>query len=136
MLVSLNWLQQYVDLPMDPAELAERLAMAGLNHEGTSERGGDLAINLEVTSNRPDWLSHIGVAREIATLWKLPLKLPKPELPAGRGRPEVTIKVEAPELCGRYTGRVIRGVRIGPSPAWLADRLRAVDVAVINNVVD
>ena len=76
MLVSWEWLKQYVALDMSPAELAERLMMAGLNHEDTHAVGDDLAINLEVTSNRPDCLGHLGVAREIAVLWNRARKLP------------------------------------------------------------
>jgi phenylalanyl-tRNA synthetase beta chain len=64
MIVSWNWLKQYVPLTMSAAELERRLMMAGLNHESTTEVGGDLAIDLEVTSNRPDCLGHIGIARE------------------------------------------------------------------------
>ena len=66
MLVSWRWLQDYVKLDIGHDELAERLAMSGLNHEGTEAVGDDLAIDLEVTSNRPDCLGHIGVAREAA----------------------------------------------------------------------
>ena len=76
MIVSWNWLKQYVALDMTPAELAERLMMAGLNHEDTHAIGDDLAINLEVTSNRPDCLGHLGIAREVSVLWKLPLVIP------------------------------------------------------------
>ena len=66
MIVSWNWLKQYVPLDMPLEELERRLMMSGLNHEGTEEVAGDLAIDLEVTSNRPDCLGHIGVAREVA----------------------------------------------------------------------
>ena len=76
MLVSWNWLKQYVTLDMDREELENRLAMSGLNHEGTETVFDDLAIDLEVTSNRPDCLGHIGVAREIAVLYDLPLSIP------------------------------------------------------------
>ena len=79
MLVSWNWLKQYVPLEMTQAELEHRLSMSGLNHEGTRPVGEDLAIDLEVTSNRPDCLGHIGVAREIAVLWEQPLTLPDPQ---------------------------------------------------------
>ena len=68
MIVSWNWLKEYTDLPMSLAELEERLSLSGLNHEGTESVGDDHAIDLEVTSNRPDCLGHIGVAREIAVL--------------------------------------------------------------------
>src|SRR5947207_8738101 len=74
MLVSWNWLNDYVPLKMTPAELVERLMMAGLNHEGTEQLGNDWAIDLEITSNRPDCLGHIGIAREAAVLFNLQLR--------------------------------------------------------------
>jgi phenylalanyl-tRNA synthetase beta chain len=74
MLVSWNWLNDYVPLKMTPGELVERLMMAGLNHESTEQLGHDWAIDLEVTSNRPDCLGHIGIAREAAVLFDLQLK--------------------------------------------------------------
>jgi len=134
MIVSLDWLREYVDLPMTSAELADRLALAGLNHERFDEE----VIDLEVTSNRADCLGHIGVAREVSVLWELPLTRPDAK-PQAAGKPVealTSVTVEAPQLCPRYTARVIRGVKIGPSPEWLAARLRAVGIAVINNVVD
>ncbi len=76
MIVSWNWLKEYVLLDMPHAELERRLMMAGLNHESTDEVGGDLAIDLEVTSNRPDCLGHLGIAREVAVLWGRSLKVP------------------------------------------------------------
>lgn len=138
MIVSWNWLKQYVALDMTPAELAERLMMAGLNHEDTHAIGDDLAINLEVTSNRPDCLGHLGIAREVSVLWKLPLVIP---LAAPRESKTAVaelakVRVENPAQCPRYTARVIRGVKIGASPRWLVDRLSTVGVAAINNVVD
>jgi phenylalanyl-tRNA synthetase beta chain len=131
MIVSLEWLKDYVDLPMTAAELADRLALSGLNHESFD----DEAIDLEVTSNRADCLGHIGVAREVSVLWGLPLRVPVAKTQAAGGAVEKTtsVTIEAPELCPRYTARVIRGVKIGPSPKWLADRLRSLGIAVINN---
>ena len=144
MLVSWNWLKQYVALDMDREELENRLAMSGLNHEGTETVFDDLAIDLEVTSNRPDCLGHIGVAREIAVLYNLPLSIPTPA-PIAKG-PDVnadfSLTIESPELCPRYTGRIIRGVTIGESPAWMQEQLRTVFAPVskdwkpVNNVVD
>jgi len=138
MLVSWNWLKQYVTLDMPHSELESRLMMAGLNHESTTEVDGDLAIDLEVTSNRPDCLGHIGVAREIAVLWRRPLTVPEAK-PEEKGPPVdklVQVRIDCPELCLRYTARVIRGVKIGPSPSWMVRRLRTIGVAPINNVVD
>ena len=145
MIVSWNWILQYVPLEMSPAELEERLTACGLNHEGSEKVGEDLAIDLEVTSNRPDCLGHIGVAREVAVLYDLPLAAPDVELAVGPpiGAKEATVRLEASELCSRYTARVIRGVQVGPSPPWLVDRLRTVYQSKqgaswepINNVVD
>lgn len=138
MLVSWNWLKDYVARDMPPEEVTHRLAMAGLNHESTKATGDDLTIDLEVTSNRPDCLGHIGVAREIAVLWGRALTVPDPQptTSAGSVHELVKVRIDCPELCPRYTARVIRGVKIGPSPSWLARRLSTIGIAVINNVVD
>jgi len=138
MLLSFNWLKEYVAVDVPAEELTRRLMLAGLNHESTAAAGDDLAIDLEVTSNRPDCLGHIGVAREAAVLLDSPLKLPSAEprtaTPAVEELTRVTLQCEP--LCPRYTARVIRGVRIRPSPAWLAGRLATIGIAAINNVVD
>ncbi len=138
MIVSLNWLKDFTGLSMSIEELTDRLTISGLNLEGLERVGDDWAIDLEVTSNRPDCLGHIGVAREIAVLWDQTLKLPsaKPQATGAAIGKIASVTVECPELCPRYTARVIRGVKIGPSPAWLADRLQTLGIAVINNVVD
>jgi len=138
MIVSWDWLQDYVDLKWPAGEVERRLMMAGLNHESTESVEQDLAIDLEVTSNRPDCLGHIGVAREIAVLFEASLKVPDAHPAAGGAnvRELAQVRIDCPDLCSRYTARVIRGVKIGPSPDWLARRLRTLGLAVINNVVD
>jgi phenylalanyl-tRNA synthetase beta chain len=138
MIISTNWLADYVQLPGTTADLVTRLLMAGLNHESTTAVGDDEAVEIEVTSNRPDCLGHIGVAREAALLFGRPLHIPDPrplEASALTAR-SIAVEIEAPDLCPCYTARVIRGVRVGPSPRWLVDRLRTVGVASVNNVVD
>ncbi len=138
MLISWNWLNEYVKLDVTPAELAERLMMAGLNHEDTHAVGDDLAINLEVTSNRPDCLGHVGIAREAAVLFDRPLTIPKAQPRSGAPRvAELTqVRVDNPRECPRYTARVVRGVKVGPSPPWLVKRLATIGIGAINNVVD
>lgn len=138
MLVSWSWLKEYVALDVTPEEFTRRLMMAGLNHESTEQVGDDLAIDLEVTSNRPDCLGHLGIAREAAVLFGRELKLPQaaPKEGATRVSALTQVTVRCPELCPRYTARVIRGVKVGASPAWLANRLAAINVAAINNIVD
>jgi phenylalanyl-tRNA synthetase beta chain len=138
MIVSWNWLTQYVRLDMPVEALTERLALAGLNHEWTSEVGGDLAIDLEVTSNRPDCLGHLGVAREIAVLFDRPLRVPDPR-PSTSGAAVETrtgVAIDAADLCPRFTARVVSGARIAESPWWMRKRLETLGVRPISNVVD
>jgi len=138
MLVSWNWLREYVEITLPPEAVVERLMMAGLNHESTVASGDDLAIDLEVTSNRPDCLGHLGIAREAAVLLGTPLRVPTAE-PVARGPAVSTlarVTLECPDLCPRYTARVLRGVKVAASPAWLARRLATLGIPAINNVVD
>ncbi len=138
MIVSRNWLNDYVSMDVDHDELVDRLTMSGLNHEATETVGDDLAIDLEVTSNRPDCLGHIGIAREIATLFERELTLPSNtyEVASETVADVCGVEIQAPDLCPRYTARLVRGVKIGPSPQWLVDRLATIGVASVNNVVD
>jgi phenylalanyl-tRNA synthetase beta chain len=138
MIVSWNWLKDYVKLDMPAEVLADRLMMAGLNLESVSDVDGDIAIDLEVTSNRPDCLCHLGIAREVGVLFDRAWKLP-PAQPAEEGTPVASVtSVEnrAPELCPQYSARVVTGVKIGPSPAWMQRRLATLGIRPINNVVD
>ena len=138
MIVSWNWLTDYVELNMSHDELVDRLTMSGLNHEGTETIGSDQAIDLEVTSNRADCLGHIGVAREIATLFKQELAIPDPQPTRQNESIEdlCQVAIECPESCYRYTARLIKGVKIGPSPAWMQERLQSLGIGIVNNVVD
>jgi phenylalanyl-tRNA synthetase beta chain len=138
MIISTNWLADYVQVPGTLDELVERLLMSGLNHESTTSVGNDTAVEIEVTSNRPDCLGHIGVAREAAVLFGRPLHVPDPRPleAAGEAASSVAVEIRSPEICPCYIARVIRGVRVGPSPAWLVDRLATVGIASVNNVVD
>jgi phenylalanyl-tRNA synthetase beta chain len=138
MKVSLNWLRDYVEINCDPDELGLRLTKAGFNLEQIVSLSGDTVLDLEVTSNRPDCLAHIGIAREIATLLEKPLRLPEPQLPQGAAGVAdlATVNVRSPELCPRYTARVVRSVKIAPSPDWLVRRLEALGLRSVNNVVD
>jgi phenylalanyl-tRNA synthetase beta chain len=98
----------------------------------------DVVLEVNVTPNRPDALSQLGVARELAALLGVSVRRPEAHL-AEAGAPAaqaVKIRIDAPDKCARYTARVIEGVKIGPSPAWLARRLEACGVRSISNVVD
>ncbi len=139
--VSLNWLTDYVDISMPAAQLGELLTRKGMNLESITETSTDLVLELEVTSNRPDLLGHIGVAREIAAATGAQLKLPElnrspTTASAGKIADFIAVEVADTELCPRYTARVIRGIKVGPSPSWLLERLEAVGLRSINNIVD
>lgn len=138
MIVSWNWLTDYVDLDMTVEELSERLALSGLNHESTEEVGGDLAIDLEVTSNRPDCLGHLGVAREIAVLYGKVLRErdPRPRESGSHASRSTAVDVQEPGLCPRFTARVITGAKVGESPWWMRKRLETIGVRPVSNVVD
>src|SRR5580692_481268 len=138
MKVVYNWLKEFVDVTAPPSDVASRLALSGTNI-GSVENGPHGAIiDAEVGSNRPDCLGHYGIARELSAVYKLPLKpvLPKPAESATKASDAVKVEIESPDLCGRFTARVIRGAKIQPSPKWLKDRLEASGVASISNVVD
>ncbi len=138
MKISLNWLKEFVEVPVAPRELTRDLTMLGVNVESSAHVGDDFVFEAEVTSNRPDCLSHLGVAREVATHYHKPLKQHE-YLVKDLGDPasaEVSIETADEKLCPRYCGRVIRNVKVQPSPAWLARRLEAVGQRPINNVAD
>ena len=98
----------------------------------------DVVLELEITPNRPDCLSMIGVAREVSVITESPLKLPEVNVQQGTADIQnlTSVTIDAPDLCPRYAARVIRGVKIAPSPAWLQHRLEAIGVGTINNIVD
>jgi phenylalanyl-tRNA synthetase beta chain len=138
MKVVYNWLKDFVDVTAAPQELASRLALSGTNIGGIENGPHGAVIEAEVSSNRPDCLGHYGIAREVAAIYKLPLKhvSPKPTEAAAKVADALKVEIQSPELCGRFTARVIRNVKIQPSPKWLKDRLEASGVASISNVVD
>jgi phenylalanyl-tRNA synthetase beta chain len=138
MKVVCNWLKDFVDVTAPPDELASRLALSGTNIGGIEKGPHGAVIDAEVSSNRPDCLGHYGIAREVSAIYKLPLRhaVPKPAEGAVKASDAIKVEIQAPELCGRFTARVIRGVKIQPSPTWLRERLEASGVASINNVVD
>ena len=139
MKVVYNWLEDFVGVAETVQALAARLALHGTNVASVEPQPLGGVIDAEITSNRPDCLGVYGIAREVAAIYKLDLKrvAPKPaESSNAKASEAVSVKIETPELCGRFTARVIRNVKIQPSPVWLRERLEAAGVASINNVVD
>jgi phenylalanyl-tRNA synthetase beta chain len=137
--LSYNWLKSLVDFDLSPEALAAELTRVGCCVEEMHPVGTDTMLVAEVTTNRPDWLCHWGVAHEIAAFTGAKLTLPEIALPEPAGDPvtgRTSVTNEAPDLCPRYTARLITGVEVGPSPDWLIDRLEAIGLKPRNNVVD
>ncbi|MFA4981992.1 MAG: phenylalanine--tRNA ligase subunit beta [Candidatus Omnitrophota bacterium] len=166
MRISYNWLKEYIDIKVPAEKLAEMLTMAGATVESVEAVPGDSLLEIEVTANRPDWLSYIGVARELSAITGAKLKTPEIKgnpsaAPIRRGDgmsrhcktqggipPWVAtqagkfsgenfkITVEDKALCPRYTARIIRNVKVGESPAWLKTKIEAMGLRPVNNIVD
>lgn len=137
MKISLEWLEQYLPgaAQVGAEKAAEALMNGGLPVETIETVGADTVMDVEVTSNRSDCLSHMGVARELGALLGKDSLGVAPQLKESKTG-VTSVKIEAGELCSFYSARVIKGVKIGPSPAWLVRRLEAIGVRAINNVVD
>jgi phenylalanyl-tRNA synthetase beta chain len=133
-----NWLKEFVDAVAPAVELRSRLSLAGISVDSLEESGAGPVLDVEVTANRPDCLGHYGLAREVAAIYRLPVKPPAPKFEESGGNVSAAarVEIEAPELCGRFTARVIRGVKVQPSPQWLRQRLEAIGQNSINTVVD
>ena len=138
MKVIYNWLKEFVDVTALVPELRERLSLAGVAIDSIEESAAGPVLDAEITANRPDCLGHYGMAREIAAIYRLPVKPVAPKLKesAEKTADATCVEIESPDLCGRYTARVLRNVKVQPSPDWLRQRLEAIGEKSINNVVD
>ncbi len=136
MKISPSWLSDFVDVPVDYRRLADELTLAGVAVEGITGEGQGTVYEMEITTNRPDAMNHYGVAREASALYDLPLRPIVPKLPAAQGKSAVTIDIQEPELCPRFTAREIRGVQVKASPTKIAARLELIDQRPISNAVD
>jgi phenylalanyl-tRNA synthetase beta chain len=136
MKLSPQWIRDFVDLSVDDRRLAEDLTNAGLGVESISGSGPDTVFEVEIGTNRPDAMNHHGVAREAAAIYDLPLAAIAPALPAATGDTSFSISVEEPQLCPRFTARIIRGTRVKPSPEKIVHRLGLLDQRPISNAVD
>jgi phenylalanyl-tRNA synthetase beta chain len=136
MRVPYEWLREFVDITVTPEEVAERLTMIGLEVEGVESVNGDTVFEVNVTPNRPDCLSIIGIAREVSAIFNIPLKIPAHEIKEDVPLFDFSVEILNIELCNRYAGRLIKGVRIAESPEWIKSRLEKCGVRAINNIVD
>ena len=138
MKVVYNWLKEFVDVTASPADLRARLSLAGVAVDSIEETAAGPVLDAEVTANRPDCLGHLGIAREVAAIYRLPLKPLHPKLKESpeKAADATRVEIQAPDLCGRFTARVLRSVNVQPSPDWLRQGLEAIAEKSINNVVD
>ncbi len=172
MKVLLSWIREFVDVTASAEDIGKLMSVRGLALESLEvirpalsesrpqpdgdhgeSKGDDVVMDFEVTANRPDCLSMIGIAREIATAYQLPLKIADPTVstadlkvraaPQGQGArnfssaidPAISVTIDDTDLCGRYVAAVA-DVAVGPSPQWMQDRLTACGIRPISNVVD
>src|SRR6202049_2469661 len=133
MKVLYNWLKEFVDLTATPEELRTRLSLSGTAVEALEQTAAGPLLDAEIASNRADCLGHYGIAREAAALYRLPLKRVQPRLreTSEQVSAATRVQIDSPELCGRYTARVLRGVKGGPSPDWLRQPLQTVRAAFV-----
>lgn len=136
MKISLNWIRDYVDFDASVDELVHRLTMCGLEVEAVEKYNDDTIIDINVTPNRQDCLSHLGIAREIAVLFESKHRFPEHNFIAETSELDFNVDILNPQLCHRYAGRILRNVNIAPSPKWMQDRLMSCGIRAINNVVD
>lgn len=136
MKIPLSWLQEYIDIKLEPKVLADTLTMAGLEVGAVEEFEGDIVLDLEITPNRSDCLSLIGVARELKALFKANLIKPSFKIEKELKEQNFKISILDPDLCFRYAGRIIKSVKVSSSPDWLRSRLEKAGIRSINNVVD
>lgn len=135
MKVPLSWIREFVPVTASAEEIGKLMSVRGLALEGLEAHGDDVVMDFDVTANRPDCMSVIGIAREIATAFTLPLNEAAVSSHALPTNGKVPVSIEAPELCGRYVGATAT-VTLGPSPQWMQDRLKMCGIRPISNIVD
>ncbi len=138
MLISYKWLRELTGTTASPDEIRDRLTGVGLAVDAVEPRGDDFILDVEVPSNRGDCLSHIGIARELAVSEDSQVSIPASQIsnPQGTTSEFTSVEIRDVDLCPRYAARIVRGVKIAPSPEWLVKQLEAIGQRPINNVAD
>jgi phenylalanyl-tRNA synthetase beta chain len=134
--ISYNWLKDLVEINLTPQEVAEKLTSVGLAVEGIHAHKDDFVFDVDLTSNRGDCLSHLGVARELSAITQSKVQNPKSKVENIQSASSGLVTINDAHLCHRFTARIFRNVKISPSPKWLVDRLEAIGQRSINNVAD
>jgi phenylalanyl-tRNA synthetase beta chain len=149
MKVTYNWLKDFVEIKLAPKVLAEKLTMSGLEVTSLEQKEGDFVFEIEVTSNRADCLSVIGIAREVAAITDSKYRAYSVERRAysqnlnairyplsAKSSQQLSLRIENKKDCPLYTAKIIREVKVGPSPEWLRKRLELIGCRSVNNIVD
>ena len=139
MKASLSWLKEFVDIKISPKELSHKLVMAGIHVDSFIEIDGDVVFEFEITSNRSDCLSIVGIAREISAITGESLKVPKEFISSGLDKTKISnvvVKVEDDRLCPKYTVAVIDNITIKDAPDWMQSKIKALSLRPVNNIVD
>ena len=138
MKISLEWLKEFIDVDIPVSQLVQVLDNIGLLIESWEEKNGDVILDVETYANRPDTLGHMGIARELAAALGLSVK--EQRLPLTETNKDVSdlidVQIWDEDLCPRYCGMIVTNIKIGPSPKWLIQRIEAMGLNPINNVVD
>lgn len=138
MRILLSWLEDFVEIKESPRELADALTMAGMAVDAVESEAGETVFEFDITSNRPDAMNHLGMAREVAAIYRRPLRPPSAAC-AESGPPaasKASVEIQDPDACVRYVGRVFTEVEVRPSPDWMRRRLELCGIRSINNLAD
>ena len=136
---SVNWLRKYIETKLDADGIAEVLTDQGLTVDEIRRDGDSIVLDIDVTTNRPDAMNYVGLARELATSGNGDMiPIPEPSFTESGTVTEenVAVEIQAPDLCGRYVARYVKNVKIGPSPEWMQELLQEAGIRPISNVVD
>jgi phenylalanyl-tRNA synthetase beta chain len=136
MRVPLEWLKEFVDITATAEEVADTLTMIGFEVEAIETTEDDAILEINVTPNRPDCLSIIGIAREVSAAFNAPLKMPLHDIKDDLPSSNFPVEILNPDLCNRYAGRVIKDITIADAPEWMKKRLEKCGIRSINNIVD
>lgn len=136
MRVPFEWLREYIDIEASAEEVAEVLTVIGHEVEGIEKFVDDVVFEVNVTPNRPDCLSIFGIARELSSYYRIPVKFPDHDFVAETEDLDFNIDILDPDLCNRYAGRIVKKAKIDSSPEWMRKRLEKCGIRTINNIVD
>jgi len=138
MKISYNWLKEYIKIDKSPESVSELFTKSGSEVKAIEKSGGDSIMEIEITPNRSDCLSYIGMARELSALTGEAVEMPplKADRRENAAAPAIKVDIKAADLCPLYTARLISGVKVAESPQWLKEKIKTMGLRPVNNVVD